>query len=286
MTNSNPVQELRVQFQKLRRLYFLFLVLAVLALILYFAEPRLTLALLGISLILNLVPGRRKSREYKQNFVHLSAQLTLEKHLSGARHSSTPVLTEEIVRSARMLPCNASRGGVVCHEGGDGWYQGRRVTLGDITLAHTFTSAGKKRHSFTVGCWVTVELEKDTGLDCRFIGKNTIPDLSLKEMLQAESDLKQISVPATLKSGWRVICAGDNPSLPNDTFLNHLEKLHRKTDGLLAVSVQGNRLHILLINTILAQKVNSRMPPGPQFEKADLLPDLSHALLLSTFLAT
>lgn len=284
MSKINSVDALRTQFKNLRRLYFLFLILAVLALVMYFVEPRLTLVLLGASLILNLALGRKKSKEYTNNFTHLSAQLTLQRHLDEAQHSHTPVLTEEEVRSARMLPCNAASGGVACHEGGTGLYRGRKVTLGDTTLAHTFTIDNKKRHNFTVGCWIIVELEKDTGLDCRFIGESTTPDQSLKEMLWVESDLKQSAVPMVLKSKWRVVCAEENQTMPNDAFLKHMEKLHKKADGRLAVSVQGSKLHMLLIGEILAQKVSSRMAPGPQFENADLLPHLSYALLLSDLL--
>lgn len=284
MSKINSVDALRTQFKNLRRLYFLFLILAVLALVMYFVEPRLTLVLLGASLILNLALGRKKSKEYTNNFTHLSAQLTLQRHLDEAQHSHTPVLTEEEVRSARMLPCNAASGGVACHEGGTGPYRGRKVTLGDTTLAHTFTIDNKKRHNFTVGCWIIVELEKDTGLDCRFIGESTTPDQSLKEMLWVESDLKQTGVPMALKSKWRVVCGVDNQAMPNDNFLKQLDKLHKKAEGRLAVSVQGNKLHVMLIGEILAQKVSSRMEPGPQFENADLLPHLSSALLLSDLL--
>lgn len=284
MTHIHSVEALRLQFKKLRRLYFLFMILAVLALAMFFIDSRLTLVFLGASLILNLVLGRRKSKEYIRNFTHLSAQLTLEKHLQEAQHSHEPILTEEDVRSARMLPCNAAKGGVVCHEGGTGVYRDRKVTLGDVTLAHTFTVTDKKRHNFTVGSWITVELEKDTGLDCRFIGENTTPDQSLKEMLWVESDLKQSPVPMALKSKWRVVCQENSLDMPNSNFCKHLDKLHKKADGRLAVSVQGNKLYIMLIGDILAQNVSSRVAPGPQFENADLLPHLSFALVLSDLL--
>lgn len=284
MVNSTHIQALHTQFRNLRRLYFLFLILAVLALVMYFVEPRLTLVFLGLSLALNLLLGRKKSKEYVKNFTHLSAQLTLQRHLEDAQHSHAPILTEEEVRKARMLPCNAAKGGVVCHEGGSGTYRGRKVTLGDVTLAHSFTEGGKKRHNFTVGCWVTLELDRDTGLDCRFIGDAITPAQSLKEMLWVESDLKQTAPDSQLKQNWRVLCREDAADMPGANFLKQLDKLHKKTEGRVAVCVRENKLHVILVGEILSQKISSRVGPGPQFEQADLLPSLPYALMLSDIL--
>lgn len=278
------VSQLREQYRNLRRLHMICAALAVLALILYFVEPWLTLAALALSLLINLFLVRTRSKAYTSEFIHLAALQTLQRHLEQAEHTHKPVLTEAQIRSARMLPCNAASGSVSLHEGGLGMFHGRKVVLGDVTLAHTFTEGSKKRHNFAVGCWATLDLEKDTGLDCRFIGANTTPEQSLKEMLWVESDLKQTGIPMALRSPWKVVCPEDNITMPGDRFLKQLEKLHQKTDGLLAVSVQGDQLHILLVGQILGQKVTSRMEPGPNFHQADLLPHLSAALELSDLL--
>lgn len=279
MSNIQSVEQLRAQFRSLRRLYFCFLILAVLALVAYFIEPWLTLVLLGFSLVLNLLLGRKKSKEYVRNFSHLAIQLSLERHLEQASHTQEPAVTVQQVQEARMLPCNAAYGSILCREGGNGTYHGRQVRISDVTLAHTFTVGGKKRHNFAVGAWVTVELEKDTGLDCRFIGENTTPEQSLTEMLWVESDLKRTVAPT--RANWRVLCAEANPALPGNAFLKQLDKLHTKTDGRVAVCVRGSSLHVMLIGEIMAQKVSSRMEPGPNFAQAELLPSLPYALMLS-----
>lgn len=284
MSTTPSVQQLRRQYRQLRNLHMLSGVLAVLALALYFTNPRLTLVVLVLSLVLNLTVTRNWSKAYTKNFVHLAAQLTLEKHLEKAWHDHNPVLTEAQVRQARMLPCNAATGSITLHQGGKGTYQNRPVQLGDVTLAHTFTEGTKKHHNFAVGCWISVELSEDTGLDCRFIGASTTPDQSLKEMLWVETDLKQMPVPTPLISAWKVVCCEKNQTMPNSNFLKQLEKLHQKKDGHLAVCVQGSSLHILLIGDILGQRITNRMEPGPNFEQADLLPCLSSALLLSDLL--
>lgn len=284
MEHTASVWELRGQYRQLRRFYFLLMVLAVLALVLYFVKPQYALLMLGISLAFHLLLVRRKAKAYVAAFTGLAAELTLRRHLEDAQYSSRPVLTEAQVRQSRMLPCNAGSGGVVCHQGGFGHYHGREVALGDVTLAHSFTENNRKRHNFTIGCWVSVTLDRDTGLDCRFIGEAITPADSLKEMLWVEDDLKQCSPPIQLRAPWRVVC-GQSDALPPDAFLKQLDRLSRKTDGQVAVCVQGQQLHILLVGQILAQKVSSRVAPGDHFAEADLLPALDEALLLSENLA-
>lgn len=280
MDAEQKVSALRGQFRRLRQFYFLLLVLAVLALILYFVKPWYALAALGVSLALHLLLIRPKSKAYVADFTALAAELTLRRYLDNARFSPKPVLTEAGVRQARMVPCNAASGGVVCHQGGSGRYHGREVVLGDVTIAHSFTENGKKRHNFTIGCWVSVTLDRDTGLDCRFIGGNTTPADSLKEMLWVEEDLKQCPPPAQLNQPWRMILGGSD-ALPPDAFLKQLDRLSRKAEGRVAVCVQGQALHVLLVGEILAQKVSGRIAPGDRFAQADLLPELEEALALS-----
>ena len=284
MDVEQKVSALRSQFRRLRQLYFLLLVLAVLALILYFVEPWCALAALGLSLAFHLLLIRPKSKAYVTDFTALAGSLTLERHLENARFSPRPVLTETQVRQARMVPCNAASGGVVCHQGGAGRYHGREVALGDVTIAHSFTENGKKRHNFTIGCWVSVTLDADTGLDCRFLGGNTTPADSLKEMLWVEEDLKQCPPPVQLNQPWRMVL-GSSDTLPPEGFLKQLDRLSRKTEGRVAVCVEGKALHVLLVGEILAQKVSGRIAPGDRFAEADLLPSLEEALTLSDKLA-
>lgn len=284
MDHAASVSELRAQYQQLRRFYFILMILAVLALVLYFVKPLYALLMLGISLVFHLLLVRRKAKAYVAAFTGLAAELTLKRHLEDAQYSSRPVLSEAQVRQSRMLPCNAGSGGAVCHQGGTGRYHGRNVVLGDVTLAHSFTENNRKRHNFTIGCWVSVTLDRDTGLDCRFIGGNTTPADSLKEMLWVEEDLKQCPPPAQLSQPWRMVC-GQSDTLPSDAFLKQLDRLSRKTDGQVAVCVQGRQLHVLLVGQILAQKVGSRVAPGDRFAEADLLPALDEALALSEKLA-
>ena len=285
MEHASSLTELRAQHRQLRQLSILLMIFAVLALVLYFVRPLYALLMLGISLAVQLLLVRRKTKAYISSFTSLAATLTLKRYLDQVQYSELPLFTEHQVRQSRMLPCNAASGGVVCHMGASGSYHGRSVTLGDVTLAHTFTEGGKKRHNFTIGCWVTVELEQNTGLDCRFLAGNTTPDASLKEMLWVEEDLKQLAAPIQLSQPWRVVC-GQSNVMPGEPFLKQLDRLYRKTDGRVAVCVQGQQLHILLVGQILAQKVSGRIAPSDRFEEADLLPALGEALALSDKLAS
>lgn len=284
MDHTTSVASLRTQYRQLRRYYFIMMLLAVLALVLYFVRPVYALAALGASLAFHLLLVRRKAKAYVSGFTSLAAELTLERHLENAVWSGAPTLTETQVRQARMIPCNAGSGGAVCHQGGTGSYRGRDVRLGDVTLAHSFTENSRKRHTFTIGCWVTVELDGDTGLDCRFLGSGIVPEDSLKEMLWVEEDLKLCPPPVQMNQPWRTVCK-EGSALPGDGFLKQLDRLSRKTDGQVAACVQGRQLHVLLVGQILAQKVSSRIAPGDGFARADLLPALDEALALSDKLA-
>ncbi len=278
--NSSTVPALRSQFRKLRRMYLLFLLLAVAALGCYFLDSRLTLAVLGISLVLNLTVGRRASGSYKKNFTRAAAMVTLEKHLDVPYWEASPTLTEAQIREPRMLPANAGSGGAVCHQGGGGSCRGAQVLVEDVTIAHTFTENGKKRHHFTIGTWIRVDLGRETGLDCRFMGQTVVCAQSLKEMLWVETDLRSQTPPAPLDPGWRVVTPEDTPALPEAAVLRQIERLRRDTDGQLALAIVGRHLHCLLVGRLMAQTVSSRQAPGAGFEKADLLPELSQILSL------
>ena len=284
MDHTTSVARLRTQYRQLRRCYFIMMLLAVLALVLYFVRPVYALAVLGGSLVFHLLLVRRRAKAYVSGFTSLAAEITLDRHLENAGWPGAPVLTEAQVRRARMIPCNPGPGGAVCHQGGTGSYHGRSVCLGDVTLAHTFTENNRRRHTFTIGCWVTVELDEDTGLNCRFLGSGIVPEDSLKEMLWVEEDLKRCPPPAQMNQSWRVVRTEDS-ALPGDGFLKQLDRLSRKTEGQVAVCVQGRQLHVLLVGQILAQKVSSRVAPGDGFARADLLPALDEALALSDRLA-
>lgn len=278
--NPSTVPALRSQFRRLRRMYFVFLLLAVAALVCYFFDPRLTLVVLGLSLGLNLIVGRRASKSYKENFTRAAAMVTLEKHLDAPYWRDGVTLTEAEVRDARMIPTNAGSGGTVCHQGGGGSYRGCQVLVEDVTIAHSFTESGKKRHNFTVGSWVRVDLGRDTGLDCRFLGEGILSAQSLKEMLWVETDLRSQTPPAPLDPGWWVLTTESNPALPDTTVLRQIERLRRDTDSQIALAIEGQYLHCLLVGRLIAQTVSSRQAPGDSFEKADLLPELSQILNL------
>jgi len=284
MVTSTPVEQLEREYQKLRIFNIMFFCLALLALIFCFIQPTLAVITLAFSFVLKLLPGRKLRKRYENHIIHFRALEALQRCMDNAQHRHAPVLTEQEIRDVRLLPCNASAGSVLCCEGGIGSYHGNSVSLGDVTLTHTFTENNKKRHNFLVGCWIKVELPKDTGLDCRFIGKNMIPEQSLTEMLWVETDLKLRGIPLILKPSWHILCPKENPAMPGDAFLKQLEKLHKKTDGKLAVCIYGNQLHIFLQGQILGKNVNPNVPPSSQFQHT-VLADLNDVLTLTDSLA-
>lgn len=283
MQSEITLVSLQKQFRTLRLLYFISFLSAGLALASYFIDKRLTLLVIGLSVVYHLFFVRTRSKAYVQNFVHLSILCTLRKHLTQVSHASQALLTAEEVRSAKLIPSNSANGSVLCREGASGLWHGLSVRLSDVTVSHSFPMAGKTHHEFVIGCWAVVDLGCDTGMDCRFLGSHSMMRPSLDHFLQSESDLKMFH--HDLDQDWVTLCCGSNCTLPGAHWLKTLKRLGKETDGHVAVSVCGNQLHIFLINQILGQKVSQRVAPGPDFEAVDLLPQLSLALSLADELA-
>ena len=82
------------QYRRLRLLYLGYLAAAVLALVFFFVDKRVTLALVAASLVYHLVVVRRAGKAYQRAFVHACGQCTLARRLQDARHTEAPTLEE------------------------------------------------------------------------------------------------------------------------------------------------------------------------------------------------
>ena len=101
--NLELVDGLRRQYRRLRLLYLAYLAAAVLALIFFFVDRRITLVLVAASLIYHLVVVRPAGRAYQRAFIHACGQYTLARRLEEPRHTAEPTLTEEELRRARLV---------------------------------------------------------------------------------------------------------------------------------------------------------------------------------------
>ena len=243
------------QYRRLRLLYLGYLAAAVLALVFFFVDKRVTLALVAASLVYHLVVVRRAGKAYQRAFVHACGQCTLARRLQDARHTEAPTLEEGELRRARLVAANSAKGSSV---GGGALrcYHGRRVRLGDAGFSHSF-SRRKTPRRFVVGTWVTVELGKDTGLDWRLIHERVMMKPSRDAMLRRESGLRRVVGfgPGWMEDGtWFGLRPEGKPDVPGDAFLAALRRLSAATDKLLAVCVQRDRLHVFVCLRI----------PGPE----------------------
>ena len=91
------------QYRRLRLLYLGYLAAAVLALVFFFVDKRVTLALVAASLVYHLVVVRRAGKAYQRAFVHACGQCTLARRLQDARHTEAPTLEEGELRRARLV---------------------------------------------------------------------------------------------------------------------------------------------------------------------------------------
>lgn len=279
-----PVAALAAQYKRLRGLYLLCLIAAVLALVCYFVDRVATLALLAGSLIGYVALVRPYSRAYERAFIHTCAQYTLERYLRDAVHTREPTLEAEELYAVRLVAANPGKGGVLVREGGQGTYHGRRVRLGDAVFAHSFPMDGRVHHEFVTGSWVTVELEADTGLDWRLIHSGVMMKPSREEMYRQVPDMRRVvglEVPWLDSGDWEVFCPEDRLDMPGGRFLKELERLSRQMEMGLAVCVRGKELHVFVDGRILGQKVSSRIAPQAAIAQVDLLPELGGILKAS-----
>lgn len=275
---------LTAQYKGLRRLYLVYLAAAILALVFFFVDKRVTLVLIAASLIFHLVVVRARSRAYTKAFVHTCLQSTLERTLQDASHTPESPLDPEELRQVRLVAVNPAKGSVLAREGGTGTYRGRAVRLSDAAFTHTFDMDGKRHHEFVVGAWVTVELDHDTGLDCRLIHPKVMMKQSRDPYFGGERDLQQVvsGLPDWMEAGgWLVLRPREAPQLPDNRFLSAVHTLANHTELPLAVCVRGSRLHVYVVNRILGQKVSSRVVPGPAVVETDFFPELGGILKLS-----
>ena len=278
------LEGLTAQYRNLRMLYLAYLAAAILALIFFFVDRRVTLALIAASLIYHLVVVRGRSKAYTKAFVHACLQSTLERSLQDARHTPESPLDPEELRQVRLVAVNPAKGSVLTREGGTGTYRGRAVRLSDAGFTHTFEMEGKRHHEFVIGAWVTVELDHDTGLDCRLIHPKVMMKQSRDPYFGGERELQQVvgGLPDWLAAaGWLVLRPRETPQLPDSRFLSAVHTLANRTELPLAVCVQGSRLHVYVTNRILGQKVSSRVEPGPAVVETDFFPELGGILKLS-----
>ena len=272
----------------LRLLYLAYLAAAVLALIFFFVDRRVTLVLVAASLIYHLVVVRPAGRAYQRAFIHACGQYTLARRLEEPRHTAEPTLTEEELRRARLVAASEAKGSVLIKEGGAGRWRNRPVRLGDAGFTNAFPMDGKTHHEFVVGTWVTVELGRDTGLDWRLIQERVMMKPSRDAWFRRESGLKRVVGfgPDWMEDGtWYALRPEGAPDVPGHEFLAALRKLAEGTDRPLAVCVQGDRLHVFVTNRILGQKVSSRIAPTDAVARVDFLPELDGILRLSDTLA-
>ena len=282
--NLELVDGLRRQYRRLRLLYLAYLAAAVLALIFFFVDRRVTLVLVAASLIYHLVVVRPAGRAYQRAFIHACGQYTLARRLEEPRHTAEPTLTEEELRRARLVAASEAKGSVLIKEGGAGRWRNRPVRLGDAGFTNSFPMDGKTHHEFVVGTWVTVELGRDTGLDWRLIQERVMMKPSRDAWFRRESGLKRVVGfgPDWMEDGtWYALRPEGTPDVPGHEFLAALRKLAEGTDRPLAVCVQGDRLHVFVTNRILGQKVSSRIAPTDAVARVDFLPELDGILRLS-----
>lgn len=271
--------DLKKRFYTLRLLYLLCLVLAVAALVVYFVDRRITLAVLGVNLLFYLLAARPRAKAYQRDCIRESIRLTLSRYLEKADYAS-PALDPGQVTGVRLVPEDRP---VVQKEGGTGLWRGHAVQVGEVVLGNAyFRDPQHKASEFLTGTWVRVELDRDTGLDCRLFRKDLIDPLSRAAYFVRHPDLHEPGqeLPQWMGSDWAAL-AGTADELPNPRALTQLKKLAEYTPTPMAMAVTGGVLSVFLSRRLLWRKVSIRQAPGEEWLKFDLLPELGYILELA-----
>lgn len=276
---QDTLSALRKQFYTLRLLYLLCLVLAVAALAVYFVDRRATLAVLGVNLLFYLLAARPRAKAYQRTCIESSVLLTLSRYLEQAGYAS-PALDPAQVCDVRLVPEDRP---VVQKEGGRGLWRGSAVIVSEVVLGNSYyLDAQRKASEYLTGIWVRVELGRDTGLDCRLIGKDLIDPRSRAAYFVRHPDLHDPGQerPQWLAEGWEVL-AGRSDELPRGQVLNELKKLAEYTPTPMAMAVTGDVLSVFLSRRLLWRKVSVRQAPSEAWLNFDLLPELGYILELA-----
>ncbi len=269
------------QFRRLRMMYLLYLLAAVAALICFFFNKAATLVILGASLVCHFALIRPRAKAYEAAYTHACIQLTMQRRLENAAHTPEAVLKQEKLRCVRLIPDNDNRGSILLREGVTGTGLGRPVLLGDATFAHSFPAGGRTCHEFTVGCWVTVELKEDSGMDWRMLSPGVVGDAARRAFLDQNPDLKRLSWEEKDFEGCLILRPEGTPDLPPKSARSILKRLLEREYDHPAVCIRGRELHVMLVNRVLGQKASVRIPPDKALLERDLLPELDDVLALA-----
>ena len=273
---QETLSALNKQFKRLRLLYLLCLLLAAAALAVYFVDRRVTLAVLGVNVLFYLLAARPRAKAYQRACIQSSVRMTLSRYLDEADYAS-PCLEPAEILDVRLA---AEDGSLTQKEGGRGLWRGRGVKAGEVVLGNSFyRDAQHKGAEFLTGTWVRVELERDTGLDCRLIRKDLMDPRSHAAYFVRHPELHAPvqELPPWLAEDW-VVLAGASDALPPAHVLSHLKKLAAYTPAPMAMAVTGDVLSVFLRQRLLWRKVGIRQAPTEDWLNFDLLPELGYIL--------
>lgn len=160
---------------------------------------------------------------------------------------------------------------------------------GALQIRSTDCSAAEHQHEkgmaaeILTGNWTHIELPEDTGLNVRIVEKELFPAEFRTEFYgkqKLEEQTPRDGMPSTLY----LYAAGADAPLPGGAFLQKLRSLTEYTPGMLALSIQGNKLDVYIRNRFLASSFSVREPLSKEALLRDPFPELSHILDLIPFL--
>lgn len=281
---QETLRQLQKAYRFTRRLIFLNIPLLAAAVASLFFNRYLTLALLAAAVawqLLFLRPGQKRyaSRVTRENLLHtvcarLGAGDVLEK--SGG------AITPKAIRDAGLVPVDQGENACLLCQGIGGAMDAFQVDVCDATLAESFqlVKNGKHRVHFNTGCWMRFTLPEDTGCDWRILDQDAVPTPMRLEFYSRQSALEQSPLNDVLDGRFLCYLPPDGRR-PSRALLRQLKLLADYTPGRVALSLQGNTLHLFLQGRFLARPVSMACAPTEKQLAFDPMPELEYGLRLA-----
>lgn len=280
---EETLARLQHQYRAYRRLVLLFIPILAAAVVFAFVNRYVTFVLLAAAVLYQVLYLRRLQKKYQNDFIQNNILCTVAQKI-GADHvteESGGALTPEVLRKAALIPFDEGKATCLLREGISGELEGFQVDLCDATMAETFrlVKKGRKRVHFNSGCWVRVKLSKDTSYDFRLMDVDAVPTLVRRAYYQEHPHYEKGTLPnRNLEELFFFYRPVNTDVVPSSKLQTQLEKLSNYTPGKVALSLQGDTLHIFIRARFLARPISMRSAPSMEALGFDPFPELSYII--------
>ena len=278
--NETTINNLNSWRNRLKLLHMVYIAVCALAIISVFISGIFTSVLLLLCLLFHVFYLRPQVKKYCKAFNHENLLASCEELLQGAQHNTSEGIDKSIVLKSGLMPIGKDKS-YLSRELLTGRWCGFDVKLSDITVCHEFLRNDKNHYEFISGCWTHVELDSDTGCNYKILPKFFMTADGERLFFARQSVLTAKPFGKAPRDEKYSLYIADESPLPSSEVLNKLTELAEYSPGLVAMSVHGNNVDVMIKNRFLDRKVSMREVATAARLKAPVFPELKHVLQLA-----